>query len=171
MFFLLINIFLIPSATGKIQMILDTLYNVITGTKDFAELLGKKYLTDFGYEKLILIVSYGLFIGIFELNKITEVIMNRFHIFFVFYKRYFLFSNENHWRRNEKDIFEYGYYYACMITFLTVIMIFSSTVPLIIVGGLYYFIIKHLIDSINILTVYRREMDSNGDLVNSILHR
>ena len=139
---------------------------MISGTKDFTELLGKKYLTDFGYEKLILITSYCMFIGFSELIKLGDIILNRFDTFFVFHKRYFLLNFANYWRRNESDVFAYGCFFACMLAFYTLIIIFSSTVPLICVGGLYYFLIKHLIDIINILTVNQREMDSCGELVN-----
>ena len=144
------------------------MYKVISGTNDFAQLLGKKYLTDFGYEKLILIVSYTFLIGILELNKVGDIIINRLYHFFVYYKRFFLIKIDNKWRRNEKDVFEYGYFFASMLTFYTLIMIFSSTVPLICVGGLYFFLIKHLIDVINLLTVNKQEMDSCGELVKLI---
>ena len=108
--FLVLNVFFIPSATGKDFINWDTLYQVVVQTNDFSELLGRKYLSDFGYEKIILIISYVMFIGLIELNRFIDIVLNRFLPFFVYYKRYFFFDAEKQWRKNEKEVFEYFLY-------------------------------------------------------------
>ena len=69
------------------------------------------------------------------------------------------------WQRREKDIFQYGFFYAQMITIYSIVIIFSSVVPLICFSGLFFFLARHLVDYICLLTVHREEMDSNGKQV------
>ena len=44
------------------------------------------------------------------------------------------------WRREKRDLFEIGYYYAVMIILLTIIMVYSMTVPLIHLAGMFFLV-------------------------------
>jgi hypothetical protein len=56
----------------------------------------------------------------------------------------------------------YGYHYASMLTIFGICIFFSSTVPLVSLASLIYVGTKHLVDSLNLLTVHRKEIDSQG---------
>lgn len=149
-----------------ITMATQNLYRFLAEKKNYSipELFGKIYLADYGYFYVILIIQSGTLSGIFYLTRVGELITNKFSSFFAFYKRYFL-NIGNPWQRRDKDIFQYGFFYANMITIYTIVVIFSSTVPFICFAGLYYFVIKHVIDMICLLTINREEMDSTGEQV------
>ena len=59
----------------------------------------------------------------------------------------------------------YGYHYASMITIFGICIFFSSTVPLVALSSAIYAGLKHLVDSLNLLTVHRKEIDSQGQLI------
>ena len=164
LFYLILNMLVIPGITMATKK-LESLYNIMTDKNDnFAQLLSRIYLADYGYFYIILIIQSGTLSGIFYLTRLGELIANRLSTFFVFYKRYFL-NIGNPWQRRDKDIFQFGFFFANMISIYTIIVIFSTTVPFICFAGLYYFIIKHIIDMICLLTINREEMDSSGEQV------
>jgi len=47
--------------------------------------------------------------------------------------------------------------------------VFSSIIPVITLAGLLYFFIKHIIDSFNILTFHRKEMESKASVFKNII--
>lgn len=151
----------ITMATKK----LESLYNLVTDNNNsISDLLSTIYLADYGYFYVVILIQSGTLSGIFYLTRLGELIGNRLSSFFAFYKRYFL-NIGNPWQRRDKDIFQYGFFFANMLSIYTIIVIFSSTVPFICFAGLYYFIIKHIIDMICLLTINREEMDSSGEQV------
>ena len=151
----------ITMATKK----LESIYNLMTDKNiSLTELFSKIYIADYGYFFVVMIIQSGTLSGVFYLTRLGDLISNRLSSFFAFYKRYFL-NIGNPWQRRDKDIFQYGYFYANMITIYTIAVIFSSTIPFICYAGLYYFIIKHIIDMICLLMVNREEMDSSGEQV------
>jgi hypothetical protein len=155
---------IIPGVTMATKK-LESLYNLMTDKNtSFTELFSKIYLADYGYFYVILIIQSGTLSGMFYLTRLGELLTNRFSSFFAFYKRYFL-NIGNPWQRRDRDIFQYGFFYANMISIYTIVVIFSSTVPFICLAGLYYFIVKHIIDMICLLTINREEMDSSGEQV------
>jgi hypothetical protein len=93
-----------------------------------------------------------------------EIISNKFSTFITYHKRFFMNSGK-HWIREEKDIFQYGFFYAQMMVIYAIVLVFSSMIPLISIAGVYFFLAKHFVDFLNILTVHKVEMDSSGQLV------
>ena len=145
---------------------LQSLYNLMSDSNySIADVLSRIYLADYGYFYVVIIIQSGTLSGIFYLTRLGELIGNRMSSFFAFYKRYFL-NLGNPWQRRDRDIFQYGFFFANMLSIYTIIVVFSSTVPFICFGGLYYFIIKHIVDMICLLTINREEMDSSGEQVN-----
>jgi hypothetical protein len=155
---------IIPGITMATKK-LESIYILMTDKNiSLTELFSKIYLADYGYFFVIMIIQSGTLSGVFYLTRLGDLISHRFSSFFAFYKRYFL-NIGNPWQRRDKDIFQYGFFYANMITIYTISVIFSSTIPFICYAGLYYFIIKHIIDMICLLMVNREEMDSSGEQV------
>ena len=138
-------------------MIVNKNYNI-------SEVLGSIYLSNSGYFFINIIIQHGTLSAIFYLLRIDDLLNNQFSPFFAYYKRYFQNLGKL-WQRREKDIFQYGFFYAQMITIYCIVMIFSSTVPLVTFAGLFFFVCRHSVDFICLLTVHGLELDSNGEQV------
>ena len=52
-----------------------------------------------------------------------------------------------------------------MLTIFGICIFFSSTVPMVSLASAVYMGLKHLVDSLNLLTVHRKEIDSQGNLI------
>jgi hypothetical protein len=66
-------------------------------------------------------------------------------------------------------VFLYGYLYAQHLVVLAIVLIFSITVPLVTVCGVLFFCCRHGIDSYTLLTVNRKELDSESKMFRKIL--
>jgi len=66
-------------------------------------------------------------------------------------------------------VFLYGYYYAQHLVIATIMIVFASTVPMISVAGFLFFGMRHAIDSYNLLTVNKKEIDSSSNMFKKIL--
>ena len=166
-FYMMLNLLIIPGITlttadSLFSVVYEKIYNI-------PELLSKIYLSNSGYFFVTLIIQNGTISSIFYLLRLDEIFTNSFSPFFTFYKRYFINSSKQ-WHRNESDIFQFGYYYAQFLTFYTTALVFSTTVPSICPATLYLFTFRHFVDSYSLLTVHRSEIDSSGNLINSILN-
>jgi hypothetical protein len=71
-----------------------------------------------------------------------------------------VFQDQEPWLRKEQNTFQFGYFYAQMMTVFAICIFFSSTVPLITVACLLFAAVRHSVDSLMLITVYRREIDS-----------
>jgi len=101
--------------------------------------------------------------------RLDEIIFNSFSPFVAYYKRYFI-NNGKPWHRKEVDVFQFGYFYAIILTIYTIFLVFSTTIPFICPTALYFFVLKHISDGICLLTVHRQEIDSSGNIINKILN-
>jgi hypothetical protein len=111
-----------------------------------------------------IILQMATFSFIFYLLRIDELVINSFSTFIVYYKRHFV-NNGKQWHRKEIDVFQYGYFYAQMITILSITFVFASTVPFVSFVALFYFVLRHISDYFSLLMVHREEIDSNGEMV------
>ena len=59
----------------------------------------------------------------------------------------------------------YGYHYASMLTIFGICIFFSSTVPLVSLASAFYMGLKHYVDGLNLITLHRKEIDSQGTLI------
>ncbi len=105
----------------------------------------------------------------FYILRLDELFVNSLSPFIAFYKRHFANVGKQ-WHRQEGDIFQYGYFYAQMLTFYTVCMVFSTTVPFIVIASLYFFFSRHVSDFYSLLCIHRMEIESTGYLINKILN-
>jgi len=104
----------------------------------------------------------------FYILRLDELFMNSLSPFFAYYKRHF--SNiGKQWHRQEGDIFQFGYFYAQLLTFYTMALVFSSTVPFILIATLYFFSLRNISDFYSLLCIHRMEIESSGYLINKIL--
>lgn len=141
---------------------MEEIYNI-------PQFLSQIYLSNSGYFFITLVIQNGTISSIFYFLRLDELFQNSLSPFVTYYKRYFV-NNGKQWNRKEMDVFQFGYFYAQLLTFYSICLIFSSTVPILSVATLYFFVIRHLTDFISFLTVHRSEMDSNGNLINNILN-
>lgn len=61
----------------------------------------------------------------------------------------------------------YGYHYAAMLTIFGICIFFSNTVPLVSLASAFYVGLKHLVDGLNLITLHRKEIDSQGQLIDA----
>lgn len=163
--YMLFNFLIIPSFA-----LTAPLYSIITNSmSEIVNLLSQIYLSNSGYFFITLIIQNGTISSIFYLLRTDELIFNSFSPQIVFYKRHFI--NTGHvWHRKEADCFLFGYFYAQFLVFYTITLVFSSTMPILSLVSLYYFIFRHFSDFASFLMVHGQEIDSNGKLVNHILN-
>jgi hypothetical protein len=55
-----------------------------------------------------------------------------------------------------------------MMTAFAISIVFSSTVPLVTLAGCLFIGLRHLVDCFQLLTYYRKEIDSSGKLISSV---
>ena len=163
--YMLFNLFLIPG----FALSFDSLYALITSKVGVQEIISKVYIKNTGYFFITLLIQNGTISSVYYLLRLDELIFNSFSPILTFYYRHFI-NTGNQRHRNEGSCFFYGFFYAQMMVFYTICLVFSSTVPLIPLAGIYLFIIKHITDFISLLMVHGCEMDSNGKLINCILN-
>jgi hypothetical protein len=116
-----------------------------------------------------LIIQNATISPIFYLLRLDEIFNNSLSPFTAFYKRHFINIGKQ-WHRKEEDVFQYGYFYAQILTFYCICLVFSSTVPCILLACLYFFFLKTLSDFYSLLCVHRMEIESSGYLINKILN-
>jgi magnesium-transporting ATPase (P-type) len=66
-------------------------------------------------------------------------------------------------------VFLYGFYYAQQLAIFSIVIVFASFVPIISVTGFIFFAMRHIVDSYNLLTVNRKEIDSSSQMFQKIL--
>jgi hypothetical protein len=66
-------------------------------------------------------------------------------------------------------VFLYGYYYAQELAIFSIVIVFASRIPVISVCGFLFFAMRHVMDSYNLLTVNRKEIDSSTKMFQKIL--
>lgn len=105
----------------------------------------------------------------FYILRLDEIFNNSLSPFIAYYKRHFANIGKQ-WHRQEGDIFQFGYFYAQMLTFYTICLVFSSTVPFIVIASLYFFFLRHISDFYSLLCIHRMEIESSGYLINKIIN-
>jgi len=113
---------------------------------------------------VIIIAQTALFSPMFYLLRLNELFINYLSPWVCHFKRQFI-QDEEKWRKQDFFIFQYGYFAAQMVTIFFIMMVFSTTIPLILLVGLVYLFIKHIIEAFNLLVVHKDEIDSFGKLV------
>ena len=115
-----------------------------------------------------LIIQYGVFTALFYFLRCGELMINYVSPWLVDYRRKYMNDNQP-WRRKPEYVFQYGYFFAQMMTIFTISMLYSSTAPLVTFVGWIFYILRNIWDSYNLLTVHRKEIESKLSIFHKIL--
>ena len=164
--YLLFNSFLIPALSmTTVESIFSFLSNE---SKKVDELLETFYLQNTGSLFVILLIQSGVFSFSLYVLQLPDLCFNMFSRRMVVAWRNSRIGQEV-WRKDERDNFQYGYFYAINIVFLIIVLVFSTTVPAISVSGMIYFFLRGVSDSWDLITCHRKEMDSNGKIIDRVI--
>lgn len=147
----------------------DSLFKLLT-LKNYnpKEILSEIYYSDTGFFFIALIIQQGCLSASFYVIRFSDLFVSYLSPWLADYKRKYM-SDSMSWRRPPYLTFQYGYFYAQMMTIFAITLIYSSTVPIITLVGALYIFIKHSVDSFNILTMHRKEMESKSEMLDYIL--
>jgi Calcium-dependent channel, 7TM region, putative phosphate len=116
------NMFIIPAITLATA---DPLYEIIfQKTETIANALKDFYFTNAGNFFIIFLLQNAAISGAYHLMRMGEIMNSFGSSWIAFYKRHYLQDNER-WRKKESDIFQYGYFYAQMLTAYTITLSYS----------------------------------------------
>ena len=115
-----------------------------------------------------LIIQYGVFTAAFYFLRCGELMINYISPWLVDYRRKYM-NGSQQWRRKPVHIFQYGYFYSQMMTIFTISMLYSSTSPLVAFVGCIFFLLRNIVDSYNLLTVHKKEIESKLSIFHKIL--
>lgn len=162
--YLTLNMLIIPGITIAAT---KSFINVLSD-KEFllADILGELHVGEFGAFLVNVLLQKATFSSIFYLLRGSEIGMNYFSVWLAFHVREDL-NNHDKWRRQEAQVFQYGYFYALNLACFGIVMTFCSTVPLVIPAGFWFFVLKHHVDGLNLASVHGREIESDGTLARS----
>ena len=79
-----------------------------------------------------------------------------------------IYNDSKPWRRDEFNSFRYGDFNSLNMTIFTICIFFAPNVPLIPLAASVFLYIKMSIDGYNLLTYYRREIESNGKIIDFV---
>lgn len=111
-----------------------------------------------------LISTQAVFSSAFYLLNFSDIFTSYGSAWLAYHKRK-IFQDQEPWLRKEEDTFQYGYFYAQMMTVLGICIFFSSQMPLITLSAFLFFFLRHCVDMLNLLTVFRKEIDSQGRMI------
>ena len=131
---------------------------------DIAHILGDMYISDSGTFFVVLLIQCACFSAIGSLIRFGEISASYWSPWLAHFQRKYL-NDSAPWRRQEDYVFPYGFFYAYYLTIFMIVLIFSTTVPLITVAGAIFFGVVHVLDGYRILTVHLKEMESSAGLV------
>eukprot|EP00357_Protocruzia_adherens_P016895 CAMPEP_0115016764 /NCGR_PEP_ID=MMETSP0216-20121206/27668_1 /TAXON_ID=223996 /ORGANISM="Protocruzia adherens, Strain Boccale" /LENGTH=723 /DNA_ID=CAMNT_0002387357 /DNA_START=291 /DNA_END=2462 /DNA_ORIENTATION=- len=165
-FYLTLNMFVFP---GLALATANSLFEILkTHNWNITFLLGDIYLADSGAFFVNLLLQQAFFTAIFYLLRGNEIGTSWGSLSLAIHKKEEYYVKEP-WRRNEIDVFQYGYFYAQMLTAFLIALSFSSTIPLVIPAGAFFFIMRHIVDGYNLLIVHKREIQSSLEMIRKIL--
>ena len=129
------------------------------------------YIYDSGTFFVVLLIQCTCFTSIGTLIRFGDIAANYFSPWLAYFQRKYL-NDSAPWRRREDDVYPYGFFYAYYLTMFTIVIVFSTTVPLITVAGANFFGVMHILDGHRILTVHLKEIESSAGLViNMLIYR
>ncbi|CAI2383929.1 unnamed protein product [Moneuplotes crassus] len=115
-----------------------------------------------------LITQLSIFGSIFYLLRLGDLINGYLSPYYCTYIRD-KFNSDQGWRRNPEAVFQYGYFYSQIVTAFTIIVLFSSTAPVIALLGSMFYYLKLLVDSHLLISVHKKEMDSSVYLYKRVI--
>lgn len=165
--YMLINIFIIPALS---MTTVESIFSFLStnSVEKVKTLLKTFYLKDTGSLFIILLIQAGTFSFTFYLLRLSDLFLNFFDRKLISEKRQRRFKLKN-WQREETDNFQYGYFYANMVIYLIVVLVFSTTVPIISLSGIFLFFLKLICDAFELISAHRKEIESGGKIIEKVL--
>ena len=68
-------------------------------------------------------------------------------------------------------VFDFGYINSINLTVLGIIFIYSIQIPLVVILGLIYFIMRFLTDTHLLLNLYKKEIESSAVLIHKVFSK
>lgn len=163
---MLLNMLVIPAVTITSQA--SILQVVSTNNYNLVAILGQFYSTDSGIFFVSMLIQNACLSLCMNLVRPGEIAYSFFSPWLAHFRRKYL-NDSQAWRRREDMVFPYGFYYAQHLVIFSIVLIFASMVPMVTFAGLLFFGMRHLIDSYNLLTNNRKEIDSSSKVFQNIL--
>ena len=161
--YLNLNMLIIPGLTLTTS---TPLIDIIWEFK-LTELLGDFYIANSGIFFVSILIQQACLSSSFYLMNAVDVFFAYFSPWLALEKRK-IFTDSAHWRRQESLCFQYGFFYAQMMTVFAIALLFSSTVPIVTLAACLFMGLRHIVDCFQLLTFFRREVDSSGKLITTV---
>jgi hypothetical protein len=154
-----LNMFIIPVLTSTGGMSIAELFS--TNNFNVAKLLSELFIPKSGEFFALLLVQQGALSAVFYGLMISEILFSYFKPYYAFERRK-MYNDQQPWRRDETLTFTYGYFNSQIMTIFMICIFYAPTVPLVPMAALCFVKIRHYVDGYNLLTYYRREIDTSG---------
>lgn len=164
--YLNMNMLVLPAISfgnsdSLIQLVISKNYNP-------KEILSDIYYSDSEFFFVALIIQQACLSAAFYVTRLSDLFPAYMSPWLADYKRKYM-SDTMPWRRPPYLTFQYGYFYAQIMTIFSIILLYSSTVPIITLFGAMYLFIKHGVDCFNIITMHKKELESKSEMLSYIL--
>ncbi len=122
LFYLTLNMLIIPSLTLATA---DSLFTVlIREGKSVAEILKQFYFSSPGSFFVNILLQNGAFSSSFHLLRLSEFFQAYGYTFLAYHQRNIINDYEK-WRKQEMDVFQYGYFYGQIVSAFAIIIAYS----------------------------------------------
>ena len=129
-----------------------------------SQLLSEFYMGENGMFFVSLILQTAVYTSTYYLTQTSDLMFSYFSPWLVYMKRQ-VYRDHEPWLRKEQNNFYYGYFYAQTLTVLAICIFFSATIPLVTIATAFFCLLRHVVDCLNLLHVHRKEIDSQGALI------
>lgn len=99
--------------------------------------------------------------------QIPEIAWSYFLPALTFEKRK-IYNDSAPWRRHEQNGFLFGYFNAQILTIFLICIFYAPSLPMVSIAAFIFVYLRHMVDSYNLLTFYRREIESSGKIIDYI---
>lgn len=110
-----------------------------------------------------LILQTTVFTSTYYLLQTSDLMFSYFSPWLANMRRK-VYQDYEPWLRKEQNNFYYGYFYAQNLTVLAIFIFFTATIPLVTIATAFFYLLRHIVDCLNLLNVNRKEIDSQGAL-------
>ena len=114
-----------------------------------------------------LIIQTAVFTSTYYLLQLSDLGFSYFSPWLANMRRK-VYQDFEPWLRQEQNNFYYGYFYAQTLTVLAICIFFSATIPAVALATAFFCMLRHVVDCLNLLNVNRKEIDSQGDLIEGV---
>lgn len=167
--YLNLNMLIIPTLSLSQGSNVGSIWDYLSNHRDMSvtQVLGEFYLGNSGTFFVSLVIQNAFMTSAFYILNITEL-MNSYGSPWLAHFQRQVFRSQEPWLRKEDNTFYYGLLYAYLMAIYAICIFFSGTVPLLTMACMIYAVVRHGVDALNLITVYRKEIDSQGHLISDV---